>query len=106
MGGKKKIDLGEEYYAEVVEEKYNPLINRKEITLIIYHIGKGTPQRKTVREKVAVAYGVEINRVYVRNILGEFGIGRSKAIVHVYDSVERARMFEPLHVIRKNEGEQ
>ncbi len=106
MREKRKIDLGEGYYAEVVEEKYNPLVNRKEITLAIYHIGKGTPQRKIMREKVATAYGVEINRVYIRNILGEFGIGRSKAIVHIYDSVERAKMFEPPHVIRKNEGEQ
>ncbi len=98
-----KINIGEGYEASIVSDRENPLLGRRELEIIIQHIGKGTPQRFAVRKAVAEALGVDIERVYVRNIISEFGIGRSKAIVHVYVSPERAKQIEPEHVIRRNQ---
>lgn len=99
----KTIKIGEEYAGEVVEEKYNPLIKRIELKIKISHIGKGTPSRGLVRKAIADAYNVDINRVYVRKIESVFGWGVTNIEAHIYDSLERAKLFEPKHIITRNE---
>jgi len=99
-----KIDLGEGIWAEVVEDKRNELVKRRELTLRIHHELQPTPPRITVRMAVASALGVGIEVVYVRRIKTEYGIGQSIAEVHVYDSKERALEFEPEYLIERNGG--
>lgn len=99
----KVIRIGEDYLGEVVEEKYNPLIKRLELLIKLSHIGKGTPSRGVVRKAIAQAFNVDINRVYVRKIESEYGWGVTRVEVHIYDSPERAKMFEPEHIIKRNE---
>ncbi len=99
----KTIKIGNEYMGEVVSEKYNPLIKRIELLIKISHIGKGTPSRGLVRKAIAEAYNVSIDRVYVRKIESEFGWGVTNVEAHIYDSVERAKKFEPEYIIKRNE---
>ncbi len=96
------IQLGE-FTGEVVEEKYNPLIKRRELIVRIAHIGKSTPGRGMIRYELAKIYGVDVDRVYVRKIETEYGMSVSNAEVHIYDDPERAKKFEPPHVIKRNE---
>ncbi len=98
----KTISIGE-YTGEVVEERYNPLIKRKEVVIRIAHIGKSTPSRGLIRMEVAKYYNVEVDRTYIRKIETEYGMGVSKIYVHIYDSVERAKEFEPEYIIKRNE---
>ena len=100
----KEIEIDRDVKMYVIEEKYNPLIKRIEVMGLIYHIGKGTPARKTIREKVANAYNKPIDVVYIRKLESEFGIGRTRALIHIYDSVERALAFEPKHIIQRDTG--
>ncbi|WFO76033.1 30S ribosomal protein S24e [Desulfurococcaceae archaeon MEX13E-LK6-19] len=102
-GAGKTIKIGEDYMGEVVEERYNPLIKRLEIIIRLSHIGKGTPSRGIVRKAIAEAYKAEIERVYVRKIESEYGWGVTKVEAHIYDSPERAKMFEPEYIIKRNE---
>lgn len=97
------IKIGDEYAGEVIEEKYNPLIKRIELKIRISHIGKGTPSRGIVRKAIADAYNAEINRVYIRKIVSDFGWGVTNIEAHIYDSSERAKLFEPKHIIARNE---
>ena len=99
----KIIKIGEEYQGEVVNERYNPLIKRLELDIRIAHIGKGTPSRGILRKAIADAYNVDINRVYVRKIESEFGWGVTRVEAHIYDSPERAKLFEPEYIIKRNE---
>ena len=99
-----RIDLGEIGWAEVLKDWYNPLIKRREIVMILHHELKPTPMRIMVRQAISQKLGVDIKRVYVREIKTEYGIGRSRVRVHVYDTVERALQFEPKHIIERNGG--
>lgn len=90
--------------AEVEVDRYNPLIGRRELILRINHILKPTPSRLQIRLSISKSLGVDVSRVYVRSIETEYGVGISKAIVHVYDSVERALAFEPKHIVERNGG--
>ncbi|MCE4621222.1 MAG: 30S ribosomal protein S24e [Desulfurococcales archaeon] len=98
------IDLGEGVTAEVVEDKYNPLIKRREIKLRINHMLKPTPMRVMLRMALAEAFGVDIPRIYIRSIRTEYGMGVSWAEVHIYDTKERALQFEPKYIIERNGG--
>ncbi|MEM1873412.1 MAG: 30S ribosomal protein S24e [Acidilobaceae archaeon] len=91
--------------AEIRREKYNPLVGRIELEVEIEHLLKPTPSRVDVRRAIAEAYGVDLERVYVRSLNTEYGVGVTRAVIHIYDSVERAKSFEPEYVIKRNEGE-
>ena len=103
-GEQKKIVIGEGYEAVVVSDKYNPLIKRRELLILVYHIGKGTPSRLELRSAIAKVYNVSEDKVYIRSILSEFGIGRTRVQVHIYDDPERAKQFEPEHIIKRHVG--
>lgn len=98
----KTIKIGE-FTGEIIEEKYNPLIKRREIIIRITHIGKSTPSRGLLRVEVAKHYNVEVEKTFVRNIDTDYGIGVSTAYIHIYDDLERAKKFEPEHIIKRNE---
>lgn len=98
------IDLGEGLWAEIIMDKYNPLIGRRELLLRIHHELKPTPPRITIRMQIAEKFKVGLDRVYVRSIRTEYGIGVSVAEVHIYDSRERALQFEPEYIIERNGG--
>ena len=97
------IMLGEGYEASIIETRRNPLTKRREIKVVIMHTGRGTPRRYAVREAIAKALGVGVENVYVRKLSTEYGMGRTVALVHVYDSPEEARLFEPQYIIDRNQ---
>ncbi|MEN2998996.1 MAG: 30S ribosomal protein S24e [Acidilobaceae archaeon] len=104
MSARKLIDLGS-MKGEVLEERQNKVIGRREITLAVSHSLASTPSRVELRQRLAQRYGVDVSRLYVRSVFTEYGANVSTVVVHIYDSADRAKLFEPEHVIRKNGGE-
>jgi len=98
----KTIRLREGYEMVIVEDKQNPLVGRKEVKAKIFHVGKGTPSRWIIRKTIAETYNIPLDVVYVRNVVSEYGKAETTAIIHIYDSPEKARSFEPEHVVQKN----
>ena len=98
----KIIDLGEGLSIEVIRERENKLIGRREYSVIVHHEGRGTPSIPDTRVKFSEKIGVDPSRVYIRYMQTEYGVGRSEALIHVYDSPEKARAFEPKYVIERN----
>jgi small subunit ribosomal protein S24e len=96
------IDLGEGLSIEVVRERLNKLVGRKEYTVVVHHEGRGTPSIPETRVKFSEKMGFDPSRVYIRYIRTGYGVGRSEALIHVYDSSEKAKAFEPKYVIERN----
>jgi len=95
--------LGEGLTARVVSFRRNGVVGRLEYELEVLHVGRGTPSLFEVRRRLAEKLGVQLDRVYVRKLLTEYGVGVSKARVHVYDDPEKAKEFEPSYVLRRND---
>ena len=87
------------------EMKENKLLGRKEVLLRIDHLGKGTPTRKEIREKVAEMLKTSIENVYVISIRTEYGSFVSWAKVHVYENPQKALEIEPEYIIKRNNPE-
>ncbi|MCS7128746.1 MAG: hypothetical protein N3E36_06350 [Sulfolobales archaeon] len=99
----KNITIAEGYEGGVVEERYNPLIKRREVVVRVFHSGKGTPSRGLVRQALANAYGVSTSCIYVRRIISERGMNSTIIEAHIYESLEKAKVFEPEYIIKRNE---
>ena len=90
------------YDIKIVEEKYNPLIGRKEIKVMIAHSGMSTPQRYFLRSEIAKMYNRPIESVYVINIMTRYGQGLSYARVHIYDDPKRGEEIEDEYIKKRN----
>ncbi len=95
------VEIGKVTY-RVIDDRKNSLLKRRELRIEIWHIGASTPTRLDVKRHVASTLGVDENLVYVRKILTGFGLGKSIAEVHVYESIEQAKIIEPLYIQLRN----
>jgi len=95
-------NIAEGVTATVVDEKLNKLLGRLEVIILIDHMTTGTPSRATIRDFVARLYDIDPQLVIVKEILSEFGRGRSKAHIHIYESFERLRLLEPKYILRRH----
>lgn len=87
---------------QIQKEKHNPLIERNEVDVIITHLGEMTPTREAVRAKIAAQLNVDLERVVIQSIHGQFGQPTSLLTVHCYDRAEDALVFEPKYRLARN----
>jgi len=86
----------------IIEEKYNPLIGRKEVDVLLTHLGEITPTREAVRSKVAALLNMDLDHVVIQSIQGHFGEPQSRVIVHCYDNADDVFVFEPKFRLKRN----
>lgn len=86
----------------VTEEKYNPLIARKEVKALITHLGEITPTREAIRSKIAAQLNLDLERVVIQKIDGHFGEPKSQLTAHCYDKTEDVFVYEPKFLLKRN----
>ncbi|OYT52238.1 MAG: 30S ribosomal protein S24e [Desulfurococcales archaeon ex4484_204] len=98
----KEARLPDNSLVQVVKERENKLVGRLEVHVIVNHIGKGAPSRLNLVKALSNLYKKGEDLIVVTKILTEYGIGISKAIVHIYSDLNRLRMFEPEYLLRRH----
>ncbi len=86
---------------DLTSVKKNPLFNRQEVEFKVEQAV--TPTRSAVRIDLAVALRVELNQVYVREILTLSGTRTSVGKAHIYDDPAQALIVEPKYIIERNQ---
>ncbi len=86
---------------EVLEEKDNPLLDRKEIVAKIVH-DDSTPSRDDVRSKAIAKLKAKKDIFILDSIKTRFGARESIAHIRIYGSKDRVLEIESEHVLRKN----
>lgn len=69
---------------DVISQKENPLMQRKEYWLSVDHEGKETPGRYALLPEIARKLGCEEGSVVLHKVFSERGLARSRAKVYVY----------------------
>ncbi|HEX55347.1 MAG: 30S ribosomal protein S24e [Candidatus Altiarchaeales archaeon] len=85
---------------EIIEERDNPLLNRREIKLRIF-FERETPRFLDVRRKLIEKLKLRDELTIVNSIYTEFGRHSASCYLKVYKDKESMRV-EPEHRIRKN----
>ncbi len=99
----RSIKVDESLDLNIHTDFWNPLVKRRELTIIATHIGRGTPSRREIREAISRAFNIDQRLIVIRSLQTEFGIGRSRIEVHIYNDYERLKMYEPEYILRRHE---
>ena len=87
---------------EVIEERVNPLLGRREVKLVIPHAGSGTPDRLTVRRLASEHFKAPVERVFVKSIATRTGGSTALCAVEVYDDAGQAERIVPPYLKNRN----
>lgn len=93
----------EESQVSIIEDRYNPLIERRELTLEV--ITRVTPKRVELRKALATIFKVPIDCIYIRSCITSFGTNRSICRIHIYKDAERGKQIEPKYIQQRNSEE-
>lgn len=87
---------------KILEEKKNPLINRKEIEFRIDHFGTGTPNRLDVKTKLSAIQGSKEKLTIIKKLNTHFGAANIIGKANVYDNADDLKFYEPFHIQVRN----
>ena len=74
---------------EILEEKDNVLLKRKELKLNIKHPGSPTPKKQDLIKEIATKYSVPEEFVVVNYIFSKKGVQESFAKVKIYQELPK-----------------
>jgi small subunit ribosomal protein S24e len=86
---------------EILEERENPLLGRKELKFRILH-DRETPKRAEVREKLIGHLKAKKEIVVLDSIHSKFGARESVGEARIYKTKERAVQVEQPYLLEKN----
>ncbi len=86
---------------QVIEEKKNTILNRRELVFKVIH-EEATPSRKSVVERLAATQNSKVGLVYVDNLKTEFGKRETIGYAKIYETADRAKEIERAHIITRN----
>jgi small subunit ribosomal protein S24e len=87
---------------KVLEEKNNPLLQRREIQFSITQ-NLGTPSRQEIKNKLAAYLNSKPELVIIERMKQEFGKRETKGYAKIYESLDRLKSVETEHIIQRNE---
>ena len=71
----------------IVSEKQNPYLKRKEILLSIEHEAESTPPKAAVLELLAKQLSAEKEKIEIVDIISETGLPKSKSMIFIWEEV-------------------
>lgn len=87
---------------KIVKKTENKLLDRVELDVVIEHQGEPVPTRDAVLSRVAAEVNRDKNQVVLIKMQAKYGIGISNAIIHAYDSQERAIVVEREYLLKRS----
>ncbi|MFX1250248.1 MAG: 30S ribosomal protein S24e [Promethearchaeota archaeon] len=87
---------------EIIDDKENPLLKRREVIAYIEHLGQATPTREMARNKLAAMLNSDKERVALISLFTDYGRQKTKAKIHIYENTEFLHSIEPKHILKRN----
>ncbi len=88
---------------DILRQRENKVLNRREIDFRIDHVGGTTPSRADIRAKLAAQLDSDLSAVVIRRIKSRYGIGITEGIARIYPDSEHARSIEIGYVLKRHE---
>ena len=87
---------------QIISQKENPLLKRKEVQFNVGHDPGSTPGRQEVRRAVATALKSNVDLVFVKKFETKTGTHTAVGTANLYESIEQARLIEPEYIVKRN----
>ncbi len=70
---------------EIIEDKYNPILKRREIKAVISHEGKPTPSKEEIKNFASQFFNADLEKIEICKIFSKRGIGKSDIKIRIWD---------------------
>ena len=91
---------------EIINEKENPILKRKEIEAIVEHEEQPTPTRKEIKEHLKALKDYPVELMVIKKIEGIFGLPKEKVLIFVYEDEETMKKLEPEYLFKREAEEE
>ncbi|HIQ50679.1 MAG TPA: hypothetical protein EYH54_01760 [Nautiliaceae bacterium] len=91
--------------AEIIEEKENPILKRKEIKMLIEHLDSPTPSRTEIKKLLKALKDYDENKMVIKKVRNIFGIGKDEVLIFVYEDEELMKKLEPKYFFEREKEE-
>ncbi len=88
---------------EILSEKENKPLARKEIDFRIDHSGAKTPSRVDIKSKIVAQFDADPAAVVIKALDTRYGIGLSEGSACIYANPEDMKRIELDHIVKRNE---
>jgi len=85
---------GDDMEIIIQEEKYNPLLKRKELKLLAKHEKEPTPSKEVVKNFLKEKFGVDDSQIEIDFILSRVGLPESFIKAKIYDEKREVKKVE------------
>ncbi|MFX0106966.1 MAG: 30S ribosomal protein S24e [Candidatus Hodarchaeota archaeon] len=89
---------------EILHERENKPLARKEIDFRVEHIGSTTPSRADVRAKIVAQFDADSSTVVIRSLETKFGIGVTEGSARIYSDSEQMKRVELGYILERHES--
>ncbi|MEM2901578.1 MAG: hypothetical protein QXO32_02445 [Candidatus Bathyarchaeia archaeon] len=86
---------------KILNQSYNPLLQRKELRVEIEHSSEGTPSRASIQKLVSAQLGVEEKKIYIIDVKTLTGTNKSMCRVECYDEASAGERIVPEHLRKR-----
>lgn len=86
----------------VLNERANPLLQRREFHIDILHPSSASPKRGEVRKEFCAVKSAAADRMVVEWVRAIYGAPRSRGLIYVYDNVEALKKTARHHILLRN----
>lgn len=86
---------------EILSEKENPLLERREVKFKVIH-DRGSDKIPEIRKRIAAELTLAEDRFVVQNVRTQAGLPESHGLLKIYKTPERMKQVEHKYVLIKN----
>jgi small subunit ribosomal protein S24e len=88
---------------DILSEKTNKTLSRREFEFRIDHAGEKTPSRAEIQAKIGAQFDADLSTVIIKTLKTKYGIGMTKGIARIYTDTEMMRKIETPHIAKRHE---
>ncbi len=89
---------------EVLREKENKPLARREIDFRVDHVGDSTPSRADIKSKIVAQFDADPLAVAIETLTTKFGVGITEGTARIYLDPEQMKRIELDYMIKRNEA--
>ena len=88
---------------EILKERENKTLARKEIEFRVDHTGTTTPSRADIHAKIMAQFNADKATVVIKRLDTKYGIGMTEGMARIYATPEQMNKIELVHILKRHE---
>jgi ribosomal protein S24E len=89
---------------EILSERENKPLARKEVDFRVDHAGASTPSRADIRTKIVAQFDADSSAVIIKSLDTKFGVGITEGTARIYSDSEQMNRIELNHIVKRHES--